>query len=130
MPPIRTINVSGHLAGQNTKGPLRYMVFSDSYGPVGVLWKSMTPNEESVGWEPNRSHPTANKVKEQWRIRITEAQARDASPYYDPKVDGHYSAESFFDHWTTNVSHDGFILDGPYDFTGGAASLASHLGWS
>jgi hypothetical protein len=127
-PEIVTEHVSAHLAGQHTAGPIRYVVFSDSDGPVGALWASTAAGDEAAGWEPNRSHPHAGEHLYRWRPRITVAQARPHAPDFDPATEPVYSAEQFFDHWA-NAPHEGLEVGGAVEFEGGSSSLAGHLGW-
>jgi hypothetical protein len=129
-PPIATEDVSGHLAGQYTSGPLRYVVFSDALGPVGALWMATAPGDEAAGWEPNRSHPDAVSHRGTWRPRITAAQGRPSAPDYDPDAEGGYSAAKFFARWTSPTAGGALDLASPHDFAGGSAALAAHLGWA
>ena len=59
-PPIVTEDLSAHLAGQDTSGPIRYAVLSDSNGPIGALWAATALFDEACGWEPNPAHPDAD----------------------------------------------------------------------
>lgn len=128
-PPIETVALTGHLPGQNSKGPLRYVVFSDEQGQIGALWRAMAPGDEAVGWVPNYQHPAGETNMYTWRIRITTSQARSAAPDFNPATERHYTATSFFERWTKEVSHDPLKLDGPHDFAGKAHELQLHLGW-
>ena len=127
-PPIVTVALTAHLPGQNTSGPIRYVVFSDHHGPVGALWMASADGDEAVGWTPNRSHPDGRARMYEWRPRITVAQGRPHAPDFDPATEPAYSAERFFDHWST-VAHDGLELGDVAEYDGGSSGLAAHLGW-
>ena len=129
-PPIKTVDVTAHLPGQYTNGPLRYVVFKDDKGALGALWRATAPNDEAVGWQPNPKHPAAGTHRSTWRIRITEAQGRAFALDFNPDTEQPYTAESFFRHWTETASHEPLELDGPHDFAGASTDLESHLGWS
>lgn len=128
-PPIETVALTGHLPGQNSKGPLSYVVFSDEQGQIGALWRAMARGDEAVGWVSNYQHPAERQNTNTWRVRITTSQARSAAQDFNPVTERHYTAESFFRHWTEEVSHDPLKLDGPHDFAGSAHNLQLHLGW-
>jgi hypothetical protein len=128
-PPIVTVALTAHLPGQNTSGPIRYVVFSDHHGPVGALWMASADGDEAVGWTPNRSHPDGRARMYEWRPRITVAQGRPHAPDFDPATEPAYSAEQFFDHWA-NAPHEGLTVDGPHELDGGSEALAGHLGWT
>jgi hypothetical protein len=128
-PPIVTVCLTGHLPGQNSPGPIRYSVFSDEHGPVGALWMATIDGDEAVGWTPNRSHPDAAAFMYEWRPRITVAQARPHAPGFDPATESAYTAESFFEHWTSPWWNEGVVIAGPEEYTGRSSDLATHLGW-
>ena len=124
--PIETVDLSSHLAGQDSPGPLRYTIFRDASGPVGVLWMAAAPGDEAAGWESRPEHPDADRYEATWRLRITVAQARSAAP----DGDGTYTAEQFFRLWTEErPPEDNLVLDGPHEFDGSAERLVTHLGW-
>ena len=129
LPPIQTEDLTAHLPGQDSKGPLRYVIFSDEQGPLGALWMATAHGDEAVGWEPNLKHPEESNNTFTWRLRITTSQARPFAPGFESSTEQPYTAESFFRHWTEEVSHEPLQLDGPHDFAGPAGDLADYLDW-